>query len=219
MAKTLAQLTADVRQIIGQTDSSNSNFTDAQLHSWINDGYRRAVTELRVFPMSTKDYAPTSQSVTLEAGWVTIEVAKWLAEPSGKYEELEILSLEELINLDPDYENATAQIPKYFCRTGVTTAIIYPGPNSANSGSTLRTWGLKIPTALSSDSDEPSALTDNVHDALSHWAAFRAFQFMERQESSTQNLILFNQLLKAQKGVSAGASRGKSRWWFAEVDW
>ena len=218
MAKTLAQLIADTRQIIGQADAANSNFTDSQLTIWLNDAYRRAVTELRSFPQSSKDYNPTTKDVTLESGWLTIDVAKFDAQPADAFKELRIVSLEELINIDPDYENADTGIPEYFVRTSVTAAIIHPAPNTANLSATLRTWGLKIPTDLSGSSDTPSALTDNVHDALSHWAAFRAFQFMERPEASTQNLILYNQLIKSQKGVSAGASRGKSRWWFTEVD-
>lgn len=218
MAKQLSEIITDIRQIIGQTDSSNTNITDAQLTEWINDAYRRAVTELRSFPWSSKDYTPTTKDVTLESGWVSIDIAKFDKQPADAFGELHIISLTELMERFPDYENDSTGIPEYFVRTGVTTAIIHPAPDSSNSSQTLRTWGLKMPTELSSSSDTPTALTDNVHDALGHWGAFRSFQFLEQEARSTQQLILFNQLIKAQKTISQGASRAKGHWRFQEVD-
>lgn len=218
MAKTLAELQADVRQIIGQPSASVSSISDAQLTIWLNDAYRRAVTELQSFPVTNTDYAPTSLSVSLNAGHITIDRARFSAAPQNEFEELEIIGYDEFIRRYPDYEGDDTGIPQIFVRTAVRTGIIYPAPNSANSGRTLRVSGMSNPTSLSASTDVPTALVDNLHDILPNYAAFRAYQYLAETDKSTQQLILFNQGLKAQRGISQGYSRGKKHWWFAEVD-
>lgn len=218
MARTLAQLLTEVRQIVGQEDATKSNFTDSQLTEWLNVAYRRAVTELRVFPQVSTDYTPTSGTVTLDTGTITVDRARFKAQPANEFQELEILTYDEFIRRYPDYENDDTGIPTRLVRRTVTSAILHPAPNAANSGQTMRTFGLSIPTALSASSDTPTSLTDNLHDALPHFAAFRAFQFLERANDSTQQLILFNQSLKGQRQVSQGASRAKRQFWFSETD-
>lgn len=218
MAKALSAIITDARQIIGQTDSAKSNFSDSQLTVWINDAYRRGLLEMGSFPWTSADATTTTRNITVPAGTVTIDVVKYLVQPINKFMELQVISLEELIRKFPDYENEATGIPEYFVRTANTTAIVHPAPNAANQSQTCRMWGLTLPTELSASTDQPSALVDNLHDCLSHWAAFRCFQFLERPADSTQQLILFNQILKSQRTLSQGASRGKSHWWFEEVD-
>lgn len=216
--KSLETLLSETRQVIGQPDSANSQFTDAQLTVWLNDGYRRVLMLLESFPKTLTDYAPTSRTVTLSSGTIRVDLAKWLDASNTTYSEMEIITLDELFTRFPDWENEDSGVPKYFVRTGVLSAIIHPAPNSTQSGSTLRTYGLVNPTAMSATTDTPSSLTDNLSDILPHWAAHRAFMFMERREDSTQQLILFNQGVKSQKMISSGTSRKGSRWHFGDFD-
>ena len=218
MAKDLSQLLTEVRSIIGQTDAASSSISDATLTAWLNDGYRKAVIELRALPITTKDYTPTTGTVTLASTVQTIDIARFNKQPLNEFREMEIMTMEDFIRRFPDYENDDTGIPERIVRKDITTLIVLPAPNSANSGKTLRLFSLVMPTALSASTDLPSALFEPVHDILPHWAAHRAFLFLERADASTQQLILFNQGLKSQRNINQGASRKKGHWRFEEVD-
>lgn len=218
MAKDLGQLLTEVRSIIGQTDAASSNISDATLTAWLNDAYRRSVVELRAIPITTKDYAPTSGTVTIVSTIQTIDIARFKKQPLNEFQEVEIMTMEDFIRRFPDYENDDTGIPARIVRKDVTTLIVHPAPNSGNSGQTLRLFSLVMPAALSASADLPSALLEPIHDILPHWAAHRAFQFLDRADSSTQQLILFNQGLKGQRQMNQGTSRKKGHWRFEEMD-
>lgn len=213
MAKTLAQIVADVRQHIGQPTESNSNYTDDQLTIWINDAYRQIVVKIRHLPITTRNYTVSAQAVTLNSATITVDIAKLLNPDSGDYEQLNIISLEQLIAMDPDFESTTAEIPRYLVRTGVFTASLYPQPKASVIAQTtpLRTYGLELPTELSADGDTPD-LPGNLHDIISHWPAFRAFSALENQVKATEQITLFNSGLKAHKGISTEFSRNLKNW-------
>lgn len=215
MAKTLAQIITDTRQHIGQTDSANSNYTDAQLSIWINDAYRSIVVAIRHLPITTRNYSVAAQAITLNSGTVTVDSAKLLNPTTGKYENLKIISLDELLQMDPDFESATAAVPEYLVRTAVFTASLYPPPSAAVIAQTtpLRTYGMELPTELSSNSDTPD-LPGNLHDIISHWPAFRCFSGLENTVKATEHITMFRGGIKNHKGIATEFSRHKKGWRF-----
>lgn len=214
MAKTLAQMLTEWRQIIAQPDAANSNFTDAQGTIWANDAYRRIVTRLRNLPVKTRNYTVSSQDLTLNSGTVTVDVAK-IKNPDNDddYKELEIISLEELVKIDPDWESATSAVPDKLIRTGTFTAVLYPPPKSSviALSTPLRTYGLELPTELSGTEDTPD-VPGNIHDIFCHWMAGRAFQFLQKDDQAAQQFSMFQGLLKDQLNVSREFSRSLKRW-------
>lgn len=223
MAKTLANILADARQHIGQTDSSNSQFSDAQLTIWANDAYRRIVAKIRHLPVKERDYSLSSYSaasgVTLNAETVTTDTVllknpdSLNSDGSAKYQELKVISLDELIAMDPDYQAVTADMPQYAVRKSTFTMILYPTPKASVKSQTtpLRTYGLELPTELSSSSDTPD-LPGNLHDLIAHWVAYRCFAQNEMTPKVTEHLTLFNSGLKEQKGLTTEFSRKKKGW-------
>ena len=215
MAKTIAQIVTDTRQIIGQTVAANSAFSDDQLTVWINDGYQRALTELRHLPSGHNDYTVAAQAVTLLASTITVDNAKLLNPDTGDYDMLKPLSLDELVEEDPNYESATADMPQYFVRSDRATMLLYPPPKASVIAQTtpLRTYGKNIPDDMSADGDTPG-LPPNLHPILSHWAAFRAFSALGDEPRATQQLTLFRGSLRDQKAISTEFSRRlkKFRW-------
>lgn len=212
MSKTLAQMLTDWRQIIAQPDETNSNFTNAQGIIWANDAYRRICTKLRNLPIKTRDYTVTGQTVTLNSATVTVDTARFDAMPADEFIQLEIINLDDLIALDPDWEAADTGIPKYLVRNATGTAVLYPPPNAANANSrTLRTHGLELPTELSATTDTPD-LPGNLHDIFTHWMAGRAFQYLGKDEQAAQQFAMFNSLLKDGNQVSKEFSRSLKKW-------
>ena len=218
MAKNLGQIITDARQIINQTDSANSQFSDGQIRIWVNDAYRKIVIALRHLPITDNDYTVSSQTISLNSNTITVDQAK-LKNPdnSNKYESLEIINLDQLLQMDPDYENATTNFPKYLCRVDVTSVVLYPPPKSSVTALTtpLRTYGLELPSELTSSTDTPN-LPENLHDILSHWAAHRCFTVLNDEPRSTQQLTLFRGALKDHREVSTEFSRHLKRFRWEE---
>lgn len=225
MAKTKADLIADWRQHIGQPDSSNSQFSDAQGLIWLNDAYRAICAKLRHLPTTERDYSiaaysaasgVTLNSETLAIDQVLIKNPDSLnPDGSAKRQGLRVINLDELLAMDPDYQAVTADMPIYAVRKDTFTLILYPTPKASVKAQTtpLRTYGLENPTALSADSDTPN-LPGNLHDVLPHWPAYRAFAAMENQAKVTEHLTLWNSRLKDNKGLATEFSAQKKHWTF-----
>lgn len=215
MAKTLTQLLADTRQLINQPDSSNSQFTDAQLTIWLNDAYRQIVIALEVLPQTPNEYAVTGAEVTVDTPTMTINQAK-LKNPdaSGKYSLLRIINLDWLNETNPDYENKATGMPTHLVRVGRNTVRLYPPPKTSVTAQTtpLKTYGLELPTEISAAGDTPDLLPENLHQILPHWPAYRCFLTLGDTASATQQLTLFRGQLKDNKSISTKFSRQLTKW-------
>jgi hypothetical protein len=218
VAKTISQIISDARQIIAQPVEANSNFTDVQLTAWANDAYRKIVIALRVLPVTQNDYTITAQEVTINSATLTIDQALIYNPDSGKYESLAIKTLDELIQTDPDYENADTNVPQWMIRKSVTSVLLYPPPKASVIAQTtpLRTFGLELPAELSVSNTTPR-IPENLHDIICNYIAFRCFQFLNDEPRATQQLTIFRGSLKDQKGVSGEFSRQAKRWRFEGI--
>lgn len=215
MAKTLAQLVADARQLINQPESTNSQFTDAQITTWLNDAYEQLVVALEVLPQTPNEYAVTGAEVTLDTPTILVNIAK-LKNPdaSSQYSVLKVINLDQLNEIDPDYENADTGMPTHMVRVGRNTVRLYPPPKTSVTAQTtpLKTYGLELPTAMSADGDTPSLLPENLHRILAHWPAYRCFLTLGDTASATQQLTLFRGQVKDNKGISTKFSRQLTKW-------
>lgn len=228
MAKTLAQMVADARQIFGQTDSSNSQISDAQLNIWANDAYRDIVRSMASashggVPITSRDYTITggaisSGAVTLNSATIRIDTARWRKNSTSRFIELEVINLEQLMRWFPDWENddTTAQ-PKYLVRTGTFAAKLYPVPDTSEATQTVRVYGIESPSALSASTDTPD-LPEFLHDLIPHFMAYRAFSFLEQQDRAVSELTLYRGALKEGRGVASNFSSKQKGWQFDEID-
>ena len=209
----LTTMRTEARYIIGQTDTTNSDFTQAQLTAWANEFYRLVCVNLEVLPIKERAYT-TATTLTLNSGTETINRAKFLIQPDGIWIELEIRDMDDLISMYPDYENATNDKPRWLVRTGTFTARLFPPLNTANDAqaSGLKTYGLEMPTDLSSDSDTPD-LPANLHDLFPHYMAHKAFIRLGMSDRGKDELIMANAGIKAQRNISTKFSNKKGWAW------
>lgn len=203
----------EARYIIGQTDTANTDFTQAQLTAWANEAYRMFCARLESIPIATRSYT-TASSITLNANTIKVNRAKWKMQPENQWVELEVKDLDDLFRRDPDWENADAGKPEWLVRTGTFAAIPYPPPDTANDAQAngLKTYGLEAPTALSADSDTPD-IPITLHDLFPHFMAYKAFLRLGMSDKATEQLILVNTGLKAQRNVTTQFSDSKGWTW------
>lgn len=216
MSKTLAQLITDTRRHLGETNTDNTHFSNTVLTGWLNEAYREAVEFLRHLPLTTQNFSVASGGeIELDANTITVDHAR-LKNPDDSdngYVELEVIKHDQLVKMDPDYENAEDDMPAYFVQTGFTTALLYPPPKASVIALTtpLRTSGLNAPTALSSDNDTPD-LPASIQDALAHWPAYRGFSELENQVKATEHLTMWRGRLKSAKGLATEFNKKNKGW-------
>lgn len=203
----------EARYIFGQTDTNNSDFTQAQLTAWANEFYRNACVRLESVPITARAYT-TASSITLNSNTIKVNRVKMKIQPENVWQELSVKDLDDLFARDPDWENADTGKPDWLVRTGTFTAILYPPPNSANDAqaSGLKTYGLELPTALSADTDTPD-IPANIHDLFPNYIAHKAFLRLGMNEKAVEQLVIVNTGLKAQRNVSTQFSDSKGWTW------
>jgi hypothetical protein len=208
----LSTMRTEARYIIGQTDTSNSDFTQAQLTSWANEFYRWACVRLESLPITERSYT-TGTTITLNASTVRVNHAKMKIQPENKWVELEIKDIADLIRRDADWENADTGKPDWLVKTGTFTMRLYPPPDTANDAqaSGLKTIGLELPTALSADGDLPD-LPANIHDLFPHYIAYKAFTRLNDVARAGEQLLLVNTGLKAQRNVTVNSGTKGFEW-------
>ena len=220
MARALSVIRDDVRQIIGQTDSSNSNFTPSQLNIWINEAYRDASIRLEVATTTETTYT-TGTTVTLGTGTVSVDTVKFLTNDgtTTSWKALQVIDISDLTRIDPNWENATTGIPDYAVKFGPFSMRLYPPPNTSNDAQAngLKTYGLTLPTELSADVDE-TVWPHHLDDLLSHYAAYRCFSRLNNEARSVQELTLYRGMLRDYKKMATNWSRGRERWVWTDTD-
>lgn len=211
----LDAMLAEWRQLIGQPDSSDSHFTNAQGILWANEFYRYACSRLRSVPITERSYT-LAQTITLNAAVLAVDLVKFSNQATGKWEELEVIDLDDLMRLDPDWENSAAGVPTHLVRVGSFSARIYPTLNAAHLSlaSGLKTFALENPTALSAGSDVPD-LQQNIQDLFPHWMAYKAFRRLGESERATEELVMARAGVKEQAALVRQFSR-KRGWTFVE---
>lgn len=204
----------ECRSIINETDSTNSHFTESQLDIWANEAYRYIQTRLGVIPIKERDYS-SSATIALNSRTLTVNEAYLNIQPENKLVQLEVVDQDFLNVIDASWLSAETGVPEYLCRSGTFEARLFPPPNAANTGQTLRTFGLEFKTDMASDTDTPD-LPLNMHDLFPHYMAYRAFQQLTLTDKATNELILVNGQLKAQGLITTQFSKGRTRWLWAD---
>lgn len=206
----LSEMRTEARLIFNEPDADNSHFTNSQLNAWANECDRYALTRLQSIPIKERDYT-SGATISLNARMLTIDRVYLKEQPQNKFQALIIIDLETLETVDPQWPSAEVGVPRYLVRKDTGTALMYPPPDTANTGQTVRTYGMEFPADMSADGDKPS-LPINLHDIYPHYMAYRAFQGLGMTDKATVELIFVNSQLKAQLAISTRFSQQLVQW-------
>lgn len=166
-AQTLSTLETSVRRLIQEEDTSNTNFTSAEITDYLNEGIRRLATSLEwqlgVFTASTVQ----DQSVySLPAHVVSIIDVYMDSKP------LQIFDRTDLVRFNQGWLTEEASEPRYAYRADRNLLGLFPKPSSTWSSKELRIQVVKLPDTLVNGADTPD-LHITFQDLLPFYAAFR----------------------------------------------
>jgi hypothetical protein len=211
----LSTIRTEARLIFGQPDSSNSDLADAQLTIWANEFYRWVCIQLGSIPKKERAYdTPTAAAPTVALNANTVAIHQAKVYDGNQWVPIEVCDVGMLNDMDPDYENATANTPTHLVKTGTFTARLYPPPKAgiASQVGYLKTYGMEFPTALSSDTDVPDVPV-NIQDLFAHWIAYRAFTRLQDKDAAANELIIVREFLKGMKNATVNFSKGMGWHW------
>lgn len=211
----LSTMLTEARLIFGEPDTSNTHIGNTQLTVWANEFYRMVCVKLRSMPIKERSYdTPTgaSPTITLNAATITIDIAKIYLRPQNKWEPLKIIDLDEMMAIDPDWENKDVGEPTHLIKMDAFSMRLYPPPNTSIESQTdsIKTYGLSSPTDLSASGDTPN-VPIHLHDLFPHYIAYKAFTRLQDRQAASDQLIWVREWLKEAKGVAVNYS--KTRGW------
>ena len=210
--KDLDELIADARQIIAQPVESGSNFTDPQITIWLNDAYRLIALGLEIFPAEEAVYT-TATELTLDDRTINANNIRFRVQPENEFREMRLITYDELVDLNPDFENEDVGQPTFVIRVSTRKLRFHPPLDAANDGKAggVKIYELRMPVDLVAGVDVPD-VPSAMHQLMPSYAAHKCFEFLERQDDSITQLTLFRSGLKAMKGVNRRTSRNAKRW-------
>lgn len=193
---------------IDQTDSSNSDYTDAQLDVLIDDAinhiatlsnYPRVFTEIT--PVTgTADYDISSTGLT--NGTINIMYAYYGNKAvSGSVGRLKITTEAKLRSIYPGWletANDSNGEPFYLIRKTPNTITVFPKPSadSVSAGNKIILHRSYYPASLSSDSASPD-LPESYHQLIKFLVAFYCYSGkLKNQEMALSKFNMFNAIFK-----------------------
>lgn len=174
---TFLQLKTRVQQMALESDA-----TEAGL--FINDVYKDIVVQAQTQPFyiaNTLSAGQTAISYSVVSDSVVFMYVTYTAVGDTLNQVLEPVSFEEILNLNST--QPTGVVRKYaVLGSGANTTLqLYPAAQSA--GDVIGAWLASPPTAMSSDTDTPTAIPSQWHYLISVGAAARLIQAVGEDET------------------------------------
>lgn len=200
MALTRVSMTTTVRRFINETDSTNSNFTDAEIYDYLNQAIRFTGTELK-WPLQTAE----ATSVLDQAVYSLPEDFVALSDFYFDDKDLPIIERVDLSGIRLDWQSADSGMPQYAYKADNAKVGLWPPPDAANTGLILQIQYIKVPPDISDDSTAPD-LHVAFQDCLPFYAAFLCEVKAGNQKRSDYMISLYEahkkKIEKAVQGFS-----------------
>lgn len=176
MELTPAQMIARARLFAGQTDSSNSNVTDAQCLDFANEWLSDMVAFIDQDPITEATATTVENQATYnlpERAFVVSEV--FMTDQNDKEYPLRVYQSQDMLALavSQTWRTDDAGQPLYAYKAGTGVLGIFPKPSSSYASKTLRIFYRRVPTAMTlSDTSGPN-IPDLYHETAPYWIAAR----------------------------------------------
>lgn len=182
----LATLRIALRRAIAEETAANSNFTDTELDSYLN----QATTFLGVrmewaLQTSTATGVEDQALYSLPSDFISLVDAYY------NNQSLIVLDRTDLKAINSAWQDAESGTPTYIYRADNAVVGLFPSPDAAAAGDSLQIQYMQVPATLSEDADIP-----DIHSAfqmcLPFYAAFMCQSKLGNDKKADINLKLFD---------------------------
>lgn len=188
---TLATLRTAVRRYVNETDSTNSNFPDAELTDYLNQATLFLGTQME-WPFQTDITTATPGQSLYQLPADFIEVADIYFNQT----KIPLLDRADLGAVSPSWQQDVNGMPRIAYRFDEQTIGLYPAPDTNQTGYELQIQYIAMPPSLVADTDIPD-IQSAYQICLPFYAAFCCEHRMGNQSKADVNLQRYDQHRKA----------------------
>lgn len=206
----LSDIRSQVYSLLRETSSTDSNFTDAQINSFINQTVKLLVPIIeqpRKFSSGTQVTQGTG-GYTVPSDFVMLKTAYFGDESiNGDSRPLQFVTEQVLRAVYPSWRStatANQDRPRYIMLLDDDTFYIYPTPSAVESasGKKLVYSYLFLPADLSSDSDIPD-LPLTYHDLIKFYAAYLCYLNMGNKDTA---VLMYKSFMEQHKLIQSAST-------------
>ena len=204
MAYTLADIIAETRQIVQQTDANNSQKSDADITRDANDCTIQLCSTLSALPKEVFSSVVAAATITLDTDLIKLDFAS-ISDGTTSFP-LETMDFNSFVRRYPDYQNQPTGKPTLIYRMTNTTWKMFPAPDATWTGKTLTLIGSAVPTPMSATTDVPP-FSQVMHPAYPHYCAWKFFLLLNNPQRAADEYAIFDGI-KKMNTFSATNTRG-----------
>ena len=199
----LQQIRTQIRLLIDQTDSANSDFSDSELDGFTNEG-QRFLAVLTKYPRDRVEVQAQEgyPGYTLPSDSILIfDVYFGNVNTAGDHLPIQVLNESQMKEFRPNWLDQTTGSrgrPDTAVLVDRTTVVISPTPNAAESatGKKLELVYVFYPSTLSANGDTP-VIPIVFHDLLSQYGQYKCY--MSKLNKPDLGTSIFNQIVEKAK--------------------
>lgn len=173
MAMTVAEIIAEARGIIQETDEANSHVTNTKLIEWINACTLQLCSTTTSLPKSMVTDKVTASTITLDSSMLRVDYVSYL-DPLGTHTKLETIDFNNFVYEHPDWENQIASRPTKLVRLDDLNWMMWPTPSAEYLNLEMTIVGAKVPASVVNTTDIPP-LSQTLHGVYPHYLAWKSF--------------------------------------------
>ena len=189
----LGSIITETRQIVQQTDSNNSQASDATITGWANDCTIQLCSTLSALPKEVFSSVVAAATITLDTDLIKLDFAS-ISDGTTSFP-LETMDFNSFVRRYPDYQNQPTGKPTLIYRMTNTTWNMFPAPDATWTGKSLTLIGSAVPTAMSATTDVPP-FSQVMHPAYPHYCAWKFFLLLNNPQRAADEYAIFDGIKK-----------------------
>lgn len=201
---TVQEIITEVRQICQETNPNNSHAADSDIIGWINSAILQICANISTLPKEQLIGIITDDEVNLSNDLLVLDYASILKD--DKYYKLESIDFVNFVRLNPEWQNAVRNQPKYFVRLTDLKWMLHPLPTDDWKNLPMTIFGSIKPTSITSTTDTiPLSLA--LHQAIVHYCAWKFFLLLNNPVRANAEYMTF-EMLRRQNMKTATSTTG-----------
>jgi len=191
---TAQQIIDEVRQIVQEIDVNNAHATDNQIITWINEAILQLCSVISTLPKKTIT-TTSADTVILPKELLRVDYASIYDTSNGKWVKLETNDFVNFARVNPDWQNADRNQPKFLIRMTDLEWMLYPKPSTQWDNVQMTIVGSYKPNDITSTSQEPE-LSITIHPAIVYYAAYKYFMLLNNTQKANMAFTMYDSIRK-----------------------
>lgn len=202
---TVQAIITRVRQIVQQTNSTNSTVSDSAILGWINECTLQLCSIINTLPKVSVTGIVAAADITLSQSLLRLDFAS--ISDGTTYFPLETIDFNNFARTCLEWQNQPTGRPTTLVRMTDTSWKMFPAPDATWTGKSVAIYGSVVPADLTLTTEEPP-LSKTLHHAYPHYCAWLFYLALNNPEKAAAEYATFDGIrrLNTKTATSTGGS-------------